>query len=196
MFPIPKTAGFALILVVVICTGCGAHLEGTTVNVYEGVGYRPQVGTLVLVEAMVPLSRGQALSVFRPVDLQAAGLKESDVSDGTAVFVSPHRQIESFLSPAHGLYALVSPELRSVSAFRANGAWGGDAVAIRVTSRPPGSKGEPVLYVIERVVEPSHKQGDCKYLNRPSGRQALWSKKLESEGWTWEQDLFVLRPSP
>jgi hypothetical protein len=190
-------------------------------NVSEGIETPQQEGTLILVEVITPLMPDQVLARFRPVDLQAVGLKESDVSYGTAVFVSSWAQSQSRVSPAKGLYALVnlnaeSPDSGASTSLRAGERWsavndelllwretfcsryegcsyGGAAVAIRVVKRPAGGAGEPMLYVVESVVEPRLLQGDCQYVPRGI-RRALHCTSLDSKGWEWQGDLFVKRP--
>jgi hypothetical protein len=192
-------AAFRLIVLAAILAiaGCGQHVAGS-LRVSEGLGTPQQEGTLILVEVITPLKREQTLGLFRSVDLQAAGLKESDVSDGTAVFVSPWRQRQTAFFPAEGLYALVSPSAGSLhsgaSSCSPRGcSYGGDAIAIRVARRPAGGAGESVLYIIESVVEPRSIQGDCYYVPRGS-RRALHCKSLDSKGWEWQGDVFVKRP--
>jgi hypothetical protein len=188
----------ALLAAILVCAGCGQHLTGT-LRVSEGLGTPQQEGTLILVEVITPLKREQALGLFRSVDFQAAGLKESDVSDGTAVFVSPWQQRPTAFSPAEGLYALVSPSAGSLDSGasscnpRGGCSYGGDAIAIRVAKKPAGGAGEPMLYIIESIVEPRSIQGDCYYVPRGS-RQALYCKSLDSKGWEWQGDVFVKRP--
>ena len=167
-------------------------------RITEGLGTPQQEGTLILVEVITPLTREQALARFRPADLQEAGLKESDVQAGTAVFVSPWRQTQTTLAPAQGLYALVNLNAGKLDSGRSTCtqhgcSYGGDAVAIRVVKRPPGGAGEPVLYVVERIVEPRSMQGDCGYVPR-GNRQALYCKSVDGEGWEWQEELFVKRP--
>lgn len=188
----------ALLIAIIACAGCGQLLTGS-LRVSEGLGRPQQEGTLILVEVITPLTREQTLAQFRPADLQAAGLKESDVQVGTAVFVSPYKQRQSALSPAQGLYALVSLNAESLDSGRSGCfsqggcSYGGDAVAIRVAKRPPGGVGQPVLYVLDSIVEPRSVTGDCYYVFRGS-RQALYCKSLDSKGWEWQGDLFVKRP--
>jgi hypothetical protein len=190
----------ALLAAILAFAGCGQHLTGT-LRVSEGLGRSQQEGTLILVEVITPLTREQALAQFRPADLQAVGLKESDVGAGTAVFVTPYRQHQTAFVPAQGLYALVRLNAESLDSGASSCgqrgyigcSYGGDAVAIRVAKKPAGGAGEPVLYVVESIVEPRSVHGDCYYVPR-GARQALYCKSLESKGWEWQEDLFVKRP--
>ena len=189
----------ALLVATVALAGCGQHIIGTTIRVSEGVGAPQQEGTLILVEVIVPLPREVTMAQFRAADLQAAGLKEADVRLGTAVFVSPYQQTQNALSPAQGLFALVKINAGSLDSGASTCgprgcSYGGDAVAIRVAKRPAGGAGEPVLYILESIVEPRSVQGDCFYVARGS-RRALYCKSLESKGWEWDDDLFVKRPN-
>ena len=197
-------ASFRLVLlagILTIIAGCGQHgqhVPGTLLTVSEGLGTPQEEGTLMLVEVITPLTREHALGLFRSVDLQTAGLKESDMSVGTAVFVSPWKQSQSAFFPPQGLYALVSPTAGSLdsgaSSCKPSGcSYGGDAVAIRVVKRPAGGVGEPVLYIVESIVEPRSIRGDCYYFPRGS-RRALHCKSLDSKGWEWQEDVFVKRP--
>ncbi|HSE00621.1 MAG TPA: hypothetical protein VLB72_07810 [Burkholderiales bacterium] len=183
-------------LLALLIAGCGQHLIGTTLRVSEGIGAPQQEGTLILVEVITPITREQAMALFRAADLRAAGLKDADVQHGTAVFVSPYRQ--TVLFAAQGLYALVNPNVGSLdsglSACNPRCSYGGDAVVIRVAKRPAGGAGEPVLYILESIVEPRSVQGDCYYVPRGS-RRALYCKSLESKGWEWDDSLFVKRPN-
>jgi hypothetical protein len=186
-----------LLTAILAFAGCGQHLTGT-LRVSEGLGTPQQEGTLILVEVITPLTREQALVQFREADLQAAGLKEADVMLGTAVFVSSYAQRQTALSPAQGLYALVNLNAGSLDSgastcSQGRCSYGGDAVAIRVAKRPAGGTGEPVLYIVESVVEPSSVKGDCSYVPR-GGRRALHCKSLDSKGWEWQGNLFVKRP--
>ena len=195
---VPAAFRLALLAAILAFAGCGQHLSGT-LRVSEGVGTPQQEGTLILVEVITPLTREQALARFRAVDLQAAGLKDADVQLGTAVFVSAHRQRQTAFVPAQGLFALVNLHAGSLDSGASTCgprgcSFGGDAVAIRVAKRPAGGTGEPVLYIVESVVEPRSVQGDCFYVPR-GDRQTLHCKSLVSKGWEWEEDLFVKRPS-
>jgi hypothetical protein len=195
---VPAAFRLALLAAILVCAGCGQHLTGY-LRVSEGVGTPKQEGTLILVEVITPLTREQALAQFRAADLQAAGLKDADVQYGTAVFVTPYRQTQTALFPAQGLYALVNVNAGSLDSGastcgQGGCSYGGDAVAIRVAKRPAGGTGEPVLYIVESIVEPRSVQGDCYYVPR-GGRRALYCKSLDSKGWEWDEDLFVKRPS-
>jgi len=188
----------ALLAAILAFAGCGQHLTGT-LRVSEGVGTPQQEGTLILVEVITPLTREQALAQFRAADLQAAGLKDADVQLGTAVFVSPYRQTQTAFVPAQGLYALVNLNAGSLDSgastcSQRGCSYGGDAVAIRVAKRPSGGAGEPVLYILESVVEPRSVRGDCYYVPR-GYRQAVHRKSFESKGWEWDEDCFVKAPS-
>jgi hypothetical protein len=189
-----------LFTAILALAGCGQHLTGT-LRVSEMLGTPQQEGTLILVEVITPLTREQALARFRPADLQAVGLKESDVSAGTAVFVSSYRQFATNFVPAQGYFALVRLNAESLDSGASSCgqrgyigcSYGGDAVAIRVAKKPAGGAGEPVLYVLESVVEPRSVKGDCYYVPRGS-KQVLYCKSLDSKGWEWQDDLFVKRP--
>jgi hypothetical protein len=186
-------------LAILACTGCGQLLTGTF-RVSEGIGRPQDEGTLILAEVNVALTREQALARFRPADFRAAGLSETEVTEGTAVFVSPYRQRQTPLVPAQGLFALVKLDAASLDVRRSCGgrgcSYGGDAVAVRVLKRPSEGVGAPgVLYVVEAVVEPASVQGDCYYVPR-RGREALHCKSLDSKGWEWNEDVFVKRPGP
>lgn len=189
--------GPILLAAILAIAGCSHRGE---LRVSEGIGTPMQEGTLMLVEVITPLTRERALELFRAVDLEAAALKESDVTAGTAVFVSPWKQRSGKLSPSQGLYALVGPAAGSLDSGPSHcsllggcASYGGDAVAIRVLKRPPGGAGEPVLYVVERIIEPRRVTGDCYYDARGS-RQALHCKSLDAVGWEWQGDVFVKRP--
>src|SRR5574341_884741 len=80
-----------LFLSVVTATagGCGQLLQGTTLHVSDDIGPPQPEGTLILMELLAPVKRDQTLARFRHADLQLAGLTETDVRDGTAVFGTP-----------------------------------------------------------------------------------------------------------
>lgn len=187
-----------VLIAVLILVGCGQQLSGN-LRVAEGLDAPLADGTLVLVEVISPLTRDQVLARYRAVDLQAAGIPERDVQDGTAVFVTPFHQQQTTFSPAVGVYALIPSNPASIDAgmsrCTAPGrcSYGGDAVAVRVVRRPPGGEGQPQLYVLDSVVEPRHVQGDCGYLPRQN-RMALYCKSLDAKGWGWQDNVYVKRP--
>jgi hypothetical protein len=193
---IATASRLSLLAAVLFIAGCGQHLTGSF-RISEGVGGPQDEGTLILTEVIVPLSRQQAMERFRPADLEAAGLTEADVKDGTVVFVSPYRQRQTALFPADGLYAFVKSGAGSLSSPTSCGprgcSYGGAAVAIRVL-RGSSAAGASGLYVVDSVVEPADVKGDCFYVPRDT-RQSLHCKSLDSQGWQWDGDLFVKRPA-
>ena len=180
----------------VICTGCGQLLTGTF-RVSEGIGKVHEEGTLILAEVVVELTREQTLTRFSSSDLQAVRLAEPEIKNGSGVFVSPFKQRQTALSPADGIFALVAPSTSLDPRQRCGPqgcSYGGDAVAIRVVKKVLEGRGSSGLHVIEAVVEPASVQGDCSYV--PRGRRlALHCKSLDHQGWEWDDDVFVKRPT-
>lgn len=138
--------------------------------------------TLILAEVIVPLTRQQTLERFRPADLQAAGLKEADVKEGTAglaLHAAPDRAL-----PRRRALRACQTRRRIVSSPATCGprgcSYGGAAVAIRVL-RGPSATGAAGLYVVDSVVEPADVKGDCFYVPRDT-RQSLHCKSLDSQG--------------
>jgi hypothetical protein len=174
-----------------LISGCGQHLT-RDLRVSEGLRSSVEVGTLILVEIVTPLKREQILDRFRPIDLEAADINANDVRDGSAVFASPYKQGQGLISPADGIFVLIPPGFGFIDAgpsWCINGrcSWSGDVATIRVVKRPAGGNGEQVLYIADRIVESRRDKGDCFY----SSHYSLFCNSLKSNGWQWQEDLFV-----
>jgi len=183
-------------LLLAVLTGCGGYSGGElltgTLRVEEGIGRPQPEGTLILMELITPLTRQQTLTRFAPADLRQAGLQESDVQDGSAVFAVPWHQRGGLTT---GAFALVASSLRpklnsgpSKCNARGDCSYGGDVVAIRVIRAGPRP-----LYQVDFIAEARTASGDCYYV-RTAGKEMIYCKSLEAKGWIAKDGLFMKSP--
>ena len=189
---------------IVLTSSCGGLAP---LRMTEQVTKVHEEGTLLVGEIVQDLSRDEIMKKYRSADLEIAGWKESEVVDGSAAALVNFQQGQRVVfgtqvGATQVIYALITHELyRSLVSHRDRnsrpnstaGSFGGDVVTVRVVRRASSASGPSALNLIESVVETAAASGNCNYLIERG--KALFCKSLLGQGWVWDGDELVKRPT-